>query len=239
VTTLLHVLVWNRLLPTAALLFWGIVAEVVAARYFVVSEPSNRLGNVWYSICFLVFDVTIGGFFMVYVVMAIPGPKLFTARPSVLCSIAIFLLASILGDFCTYWIHRLEHRSNILWPIHELHHADECMNVTTTYRVNVLESFTIGAAVILPAMLIPNPIVIIPALYGALRAHAFFAHLNAPIGLGPLTKIIASPLTHRIHHSKLPHHLNHNFAVVWTFWDVAFGTYYHPQPGEYPPTGIQ
>jgi len=67
---------------------------------------------------------------------------------------------------------------------------------------------------------------------------SYFIHLNSRISLGPLTPIIAGPQTHRIHHSKLPEHIDKNFAAIFPLWDVIFGTYYHPKRGECPPCGL-
>ena len=33
-------------------------------------------------------------------------------------------------------------------------------------------------------------------------------------------------------------HLNRNFAAFFPMWDVLFGTFWKPAPGEYPETGL-
>jgi sterol desaturase/sphingolipid hydroxylase (fatty acid hydroxylase superfamily) len=37
-------------------------------------------------------------------------------------------------DFLYYWYHRAQHSLTFLWAIHELHHADAELNITTSYR---------------------------------------------------------------------------------------------------------
>src|SRR6185437_10593276 len=127
-----------------------------------------------------------------------------------------------------------------LWAIHELHHSDECMNVTTTFRIHWLDSPLGAVAVgIFPAFLVPQPQLALPAWWILFRCtNNFWIHLNADIGFGWFNRIFASPQTHRIHHSYLPQHIDKNFAGLWTFWDVIFGTYIHPIKGEHPPTGL-
>jgi len=94
-------------------------------------------------------------------------------------------------------------------------------------------------AVIVPAaILFKPPIVTIPLAYLITQGMSYFIHLNSRISLGPLTPIIAGPQTHRIHHSKLPEHIDKNFAAIFPLWDVIFGTYYHPKKGECPPCGL-
>jgi sterol desaturase/sphingolipid hydroxylase (fatty acid hydroxylase superfamily) len=122
--------------------------------------------------------------------------------------------------------------------MHELHHEDEHMNVTTALRFHWVESIAENAVQILPAAFLPRPLVTIPLLYLLRYVRTIFEHLAIPLHVGPFNRLLASPANHRIHHSKLPEHFNRNFAAVWPFWDVIFGTYIAPIPGEYPPTGL-
>ncbi len=71
-----------------------------------------------------------------------------------------------------------------------------------------------------------------------IAANMFFVHMNADVGFGMLNRVIASPKTHRIHHSRLPEHRDKNFAAVWPFWDVLFGTYARTAKGIMPPPGL-
>ena len=154
-------------------------------------------------------------------------------------AIILAFTSSILRDFFYYWFHRLQHASRWLWAQHALHHSDECMNVTTTWRHHWLEMPMETVAVIVPAaILFKPPIVTIPLAYLITQGMSYFIHLNSRISLGPLTPIIAGPQTHRIHHSKLPEHIDKNFAAIFPLWDVIFGTYYHPKKGECPPCGL-
>ena len=49
------------------------------------------------------------------------------------CIVLLFIL-----DFTNYWSHRLLHRP-WMWGIHSLHHSDETMNFSTSFRVHGLE----------------------------------------------------------------------------------------------------
>lgn len=143
------------------------------------------------------------------------------------------------ADFFYYWIHRLLlHR--YLWAgVHELHHADENMNVTTAKRVHWLENPLQTVFGTIPTVLLFKPalITVVSAIVIG-DAIPFFAHLNARINIGMFKRIFINPQTHRIHHSKMPQHRDKNFASHFTFWDVLFGTYYHPQEDEWPETGV-
>ena len=67
----------------------------------------------------------------------------------------------------------------------------------------------------------------------------FINHANIRIHLGGLTPIITGPQWHRIHHSTDAQHRDKNFAAIFPFIDIVFGTYYSPNETEYPPTGLR
>ncbi len=143
------------------------------------------------------------------------------------------------GDLAYYSYHRAQHRFAPLWAIHELHHADTELNVTTSYRTYWLEAPVQSILVASPALLIFGHVA--PAL-GLLamittRCVLLFAHCNLRLPLGPLTPIVCGPQWHRIHHSVLPQHADKNFAQLFPVIDWMFGTYYAPARHEYPPTG--
>src|SRR5262249_57445689 len=55
---------------------------------------------------------------------------------------------------------------------------------------------------------------------------------------GPVNWVVLTPQMDRIHHSKVPAHIDRNFAFIFPLWDVLFSTYYHPRADEYPKTGL-
>jgi sterol desaturase/sphingolipid hydroxylase (fatty acid hydroxylase superfamily) len=81
-----------------------------------------------------------------------------------------------------------------------------------------------------------------PGVGGAIgfvfSAWTFFIHANLKLSLGRLSWLFDGPQLHRIHHSRLLEHFDRNFAAFFPIWDVIFGTYYHPRPDEFPPTGV-
>ena len=144
-------------------------------------------------------------------------------------------------DFAYYWYHRAQHRFSFLWAVHELHHADAELNVTTSYRAYWLEAplqgILIGAPVIL--LLGRNPAQFAFATLVAARFVFVFSHCNVRLPLGPFTALLCGPQWHRIHHSRLPGHRDRNFAQFFPVLDWVFGTYYAPARDEYPPTGTE
>jgi sterol desaturase/sphingolipid hydroxylase (fatty acid hydroxylase superfamily) len=142
-------------------------------------------------------------------------------------------------DFFYYWLHRAQHKWNWLWVEHALHHSDEHVNITTSYRHHWLEVPLNVIFVVAPiSYLLHPPLITVSAVTIALGATGLFIHLNARIGLGRFGWLIATPQQHRIHHSLLPEHMDKNFAQFCPLWDVVFGTYYKARRDEYPPTGL-
>jgi len=235
----------QRIVQVSAFFLIGLVVERLAIADRSITK-ANRAFNCAYTVFFQVFDFTAGSLFAMYVysmAVKMPGKGLISLpvsdRGILPFAIILAFSSSILRDFFYYWFHRLQHASRWLWAQHALHHSDECMNVTTTWRHHWLEMPMETVAVIVPAaILFKPPIVTIPLAYLITQGMSYFIHLNSRISLGPLTPIIAGPQTYRIHHSKLPEHIDKNFAAIFPLWDVIFGTYYHPKKGECPPCGL-
>jgi len=147
----------------------------------------------------------------------------------------VFILAA---DFIKYWMHRAMHRVPLLWRFHRAHHSDRHVNASTNLREQWAGAlygdlvFTVISAPLFGVLSLPVP------LTAAYIAYGFFAHANLRLPLGPLTPIIVGPHYHRIHHSRLAHHTNVNFASFFPVFDILFGTYYAPAPDEFPPTGL-
>jgi sterol desaturase/sphingolipid hydroxylase (fatty acid hydroxylase superfamily) len=147
-------------------------------------------------------------------------------------------------DLFYYWFHRAQH-TTALWPQHAIHHSETHLNATTAFRHHILEN-----AVKVPLVDVPLMFIFVQTVWSGDRglltqiAAGFvaylgvFAHSNLRIGFGSLNWLIISPQTHRIHHSVEEQHWNRNFAAYFPVIDVIFGTYYHPEPGEFPDTGI-
>lgn len=149
-----------------------------------------------------------------------------------------YLLA---GDFVYYWYHRAQHRVPAMWAIHELHHSDAELNVTTSYRTFWLEAPVQAIVVGAPVVWLfgkPGAQFALVAMVVA-RFVLLFAHSNLRLPLGSLTAVVCGPQWHRIHHSRLPEHRDANYAQLFPVLDWLFGTYYAPARDEYPPTGAE
>ncbi len=148
--------------------------------------------------------------------------------------------AITIHDFSFYWLHRLQHTSKWLWAEHVLHHSDEHVNITTSWRIHWLDSILQQIFLVPPVLLLFKPMFgTVLWVFTLYQLMVYFVHLNVPIRFGWFNRVLTSPQTHRIHHSILPEHHNKNYATTFPLWDILFGTYHHPKDDEWPETGVE
>lgn len=155
--------------------------------------------------------------------------------------IAIYTIQFLLlQDLLFYLYHRAQHSWKWLWPVHEMHHSDNELNVSTSYRIHWLESAFQYVVIIYPILMILG-VHIEGILSTAIVATALllFSHSNLKVHLGAIGFLIVGPQYHRIHHSIQDKHQAKNLAQFFPLFDWLGGTYYHPAPREYPPTGTK
>lgn len=149
-------------------------------------------------------------------------------QPLWLQAVQIYLLV----DFCAYWTHRLFHRGR-WWPFHAVHHSSEELDWLGSLRVHPVNDLVNKLAQVTPVLLLGyNPLVTLSTA-PILTFYALFLHANVNWDFGPLRSVIATPVFHRWHHSREREAWDKNFAGLFPFWDLLFGTYYMPK-GRYP-----
>ena len=139
-----------------------------------------------------------------------------------------FLMYLVVLDFVDYWLHRGQHRFRWWWELHALHHSQRKMSFWADNRNHLLDDLlvdVIKAAVALAIGVEPAQFV---GLVIATRVLQSLQHANLAWTLGPLGRVIVSPLFHRRHHAIGIGHEGArqgcNFAVLLPIWDVLFGT---------------
>lgn len=136
------------------------------------------------------------------------------------------------GDFLTYWWHRWQHSSRLLWAFHTIHHSQEKLTIFTGSRRHVIENALMDILVyflVFEAILgIPTrawePALVFLGLIITLQ------HSQLDWGYGPFYRVFVSPRFHAFHHSVQPEHLNRNYGFIFSTWDFLFGTAISDQP---------
>ena len=152
-----------------------------------------------------------------------------------------FVLYLVVLDFVDYWIHRGQHTLRWWWALHALHHSQQQMSFWTDDRNHLLDDLladVIKAAVALAIGAEPAQFVM---LIIATRMLQSLQHANIAWTLGPLGRVIVSPIFHRRHHAIGAGHEGRfhgcNFAVLFPLWDMLFRTADYRRDIE--PTGIR
>lgn len=137
-------------------------------------------------------------------------------------------LGVIVLDFTSYFVHRLIHKSKILWRFHRVHHSEIEMDSSTSFKFHPLE-----AIILFPALLAEIGIVgtSFPAivLYNVIILPVFFilhSNLNYPKWVERIfSPVFATPEFHRVHHSDEQKYTDSNYGDIFSLWDRLFGTF--------------
>ena len=138
------------------------------------------------------------------------------------------VVSAVLLDFAVWFQHVLTHKVPVLWRLHEVHHSDPDVDVTTGLRFHPLEialSLLFKSAVIVA---LGAPVVAVIAFEILLNAGAMFSHSNLKLP-GKLDRVLrlvtVTPDMHRVHHSTERSESDTNYGFFLPWWDRLFGTY--------------
>jgi sterol desaturase/sphingolipid hydroxylase (fatty acid hydroxylase superfamily) len=133
--------------------------------------------------------------------------------------------AVFIGDFFSYWRHRLEH-TRLLWPSHAIHHSDTQMTYLTLWRFHPINRATTAFIDIACLSVMGFPQWSITLVFAVRHYYGQFIHADVPWTYGPLKYLLVSPVMHRWHHARDVEGSGSNFATVFSVFDQAFGTYH-------------
>lgn len=155
------------------------------------------------------------------------------------------LIFFVLYDFGRWVGHYVQHRSEILWEFHKVHHTAEVLTPMTSYRAHPVDLICMA---------------LFPALFTGLAsglynwsmggAYGFYTVVGLHVGMviynlfanlrhshiwlsyGRLSYLFISPAMHQIHHSTNPAHFGMNVGFALAIWDKAAGSLYVPEGRE-------
>jgi sterol desaturase/sphingolipid hydroxylase (fatty acid hydroxylase superfamily) len=141
------------------------------------------------------------------------------------------MVAFLVADFLSYWIHRAYHYFPLLWAFHVVHHTSEELDWLSTSRLHPVSQALDTAAVALVLLLMGLPVAAVVAANILIGAAALLVHANVPWTFGPAQNLLVSPLFHQWHHAHVEGEQGHdigNFGAVLSIWDRLFGTWSLP-----------
>jgi sterol desaturase/sphingolipid hydroxylase (fatty acid hydroxylase superfamily) len=139
------------------------------------------------------------------------------------------LLIGVLGlDLFAYFAHAVMHSSEVGWRLHQVHHTDDYVDVTTALRQHPCETlvriaFQLAGIVVFGT---PTLTVIIYLTISGLNAQLEHANVRLPQRWDQIFQLIwVTPNMHKAHHSRHRPETNSNYGNIFSIWDRLFGTY--------------
>jgi sterol desaturase/sphingolipid hydroxylase (fatty acid hydroxylase superfamily) len=138
-------------------------------------------------------------------------------------------LSVVLLDLSVGYVsHRMLHVSSFLWRFHRIHHSDDFVDATTTYRTHPVETVWRFLFAVVPVWIVGIPAQAVVIQRFVQIAFGILEHSNVrlPPALDRRVAMIwVTPNVHKMHHSRVLAETNSNYANVLTLWDRLLGTY--------------
>ena len=150
----------------------------------------------------------------------------------------VYIIAFICIDFSSYWNHRLNHKINIFWNQHVIHHSSEEFNLACALRQSISNFLGYGALFLVPAAIFGIQHEVIGLLLPLHLFGQFWYHTRHIGKLGILEYIIVTPSQHRVHHAINPVYIDKNLGAIFCVWDRWFGTFQEELDDEPPVYGV-
>ncbi len=141
--------------------------------------------------------------------------------------VALFL-AFFSTDLFQYWAHRIFHNHVYLWRFHSVHHSTKNMDWLAGSRTHFIDIFFTRAMTFVPLYVLGFSPAVFNVYIIFIAIHAVLIHANTRINFGFIKYIFTTPQYHHWHHCEDPKYYGHNFASIFPFIDMIFGTYYLP-----------
>ena len=153
-------------------------------------------------------------------------------------TISLYFTAFICIDFASYWSHRLNHKINLFWNQHVIHHSSEEFNLACALRQSISNVLGYSALFLIPAAILGVPHEVITVLAPLHLFGQFWYHTQHIGKLGFLEYILVTPSQHRVHHAINPIYIDKNLAAIFCVWDRWFGTFQEELDEEPPVYGV-
>lgn len=137
----------------------------------------------------------------------------------------VYALAFVGLDFKGYWTHRWNHKVNLFWNRHVVHHSSEEYNLSCALRQSISAIIGIFFFLYIPMALLGIPAKVVAIVAPLHLFSQFWYHTQLIDKMGFLEHIIVTPSHHRVHHAINDEYLDRNFSEIFIIWDKLFGTF--------------
>lgn len=140
-------------------------------------------------------------------------------------SVSTYIIAFIGLDFAAYWSHRFNHKVNLFWNRHIIHHSSEEFNLACALRQTIADFVQIYFFLYIPLAIIGVPATVISLIAPIHLFAQFWYHTRLIDRMGFLEHVLVTPSHHRVHHAINPEYIDKNLAAIFIVWDKLFGTF--------------
>lgn len=135
------------------------------------------------------------------------------------------VLSFVLLDLLLYLWHKACHHFDHLWMFHRVHHNDPYLNISTAFRIHVIELLITNVLKASYIVLLGIDQVMVLVNEAIITLFVMFHHTNITFkGEKLLGHAIIVPSLHRTHHSVQRHEHDSNYGAVLSLWDRLFGS---------------
>ena len=208
----------------------GIEAVAAGRMGIKVNRPADMISSLSSGATNTLRDGINFGFILISYTWLVDKLTLYKLDPVWLAVIIAF----IVEDFAGYWLHRMNHRVNVFWNRHIIHHSSEEFNLSCALRQSISDTVKFKAVFIIPAAVLGIPAHIF-AVVGPIHLFMqFWYHTRLIDKMGWLEKVIVTPSHHRVHHAINPQYIDKNYSQIFIVWDKLFGSF-QPELAEVKP----
>ena len=135
------------------------------------------------------------------------------------------VLSFLLLDLLMYLWHKASHSFDCLWMFHKVHHNDPYLNITTSFRIHILELIITNILKAMLIIILGIEEAMVLTSEALMTLFIMFHHTNISFkGEKLLGYFIIVPSLHRTHHSTERSEHDSNYGAVLSLWDRLFGT---------------
>ncbi|NOT13122.1 MAG: DUF2934 domain-containing protein [Methylococcaceae bacterium] len=141
------------------------------------------------------------------------------------------ILAFLSLDLLLYGWHNACHRFDGLWMFHKVHHNDPYLNVSTGFRLHIIELLITHLLKALLIIIMGIDELIVLVCEAATTLFIMLHHTNTSFkGEKWLGLFFITPDLHRTHHSVERSEHDNNYGAVLSIWDRLFGSFAEMEP---------
>ena len=139
----------------------------------------------------------------------------------------VYALQFLLLDFIYYCKHRIDHRLRLFWRLHLVHHSDEYLDLSTSFRHHPVEIVVTYLVILGIASLLGVTLMVLVTYVAISAMFQPLQHLNVnfPVWFERyLSYVFITPGLHAVHHHHELRYTNSNYGNLFSIWDRLCGT---------------